>query len=432
MDRLRLLIVSYHFPPAAGGGVQRVLGWAKYLPRHGVDVEVLAPDDPGWFQRGGVEAPDGTVVHRSRNRGPTSVLPEREVAARGGMRRLARKASLQPRRLLFPDIHVGWSLSAIPAGRRIIREQGIDAVLSTSPPRTTHRIAAALSRDGGVPWVADYRDSWLDPPHLRVDRPAVRAHHALDVRYANRLMRQASLITTVSEPLAADLRRRHPERSVEIIPNGVDLERLETLPEAPPLVSGAPREDRFVVSYTVNFFGRQSPQTFLAGLEALLERRPELADHLAVRFVGQLKAQDHARIDGNEQLCRVVERVDFLPWAEVLAEQRAADLLFLYVAPGRGSGGVFTGKVFEYVAAARPILALVPHDNVAAQLVRDAGTGIVVDPEDIPAIADALEREFDEWAGRGRHDPVVPGPVLESISREPQAARLAELLRGLA
>lgn len=412
--------------------MQRVLGWAKYLPRHGVDVEVLAPDDPGWPQRGGVEAPAGTVVHRSRNRGPTSVPPERELAASGGMRRLARRASRQTRWLLFPDIHVGWSLSAIPAGRRIVREPGIDAVLSTSPPKTTHRIAAALSRDSAVPWVADYRDSWLDLPHLRLDRPAVRARHALDVRYANRLMRQASLITTVSEPLAADLHRRHPERTVEVIPNGMDLERLETLPEAPPLVSGAARESRFVVSYTGNFFGRQSPQTFLAGLEALLERRPELADHLAVRFVGRLKAQDHARIDGNEQLCRVVERVDFLPWAEVLAEQRAADLLFLYVAPGRGSAGVFTGKVFEYVAAARPILALVPHDNVAAQLVRDAGTGIVVDPEDVQAIAAALEHELDEWAGHGRHDAVVPGPVLESISRERQAARLAELLRGLA
>jgi glycosyltransferase involved in cell wall biosynthesis len=432
MDRLRLLIVSYHFPPAAGGGVQRVLAWAKYLPRDGVDVEVLAPDDPGWLQRGGVEAPDGTVVHRSRNRGPTSVLPERELASAGWVRRLAHKASLRARWLLFPDIRVGWSLSAIPAGRRIVRERGIDAVLSTSPPRTTHRIGAALSRDTGVPWVADYRDSWLDLPHLRLDRPAARARHALDVRYANRLMRQASLITTVSEPLAADLRRRHPERTVEVIPNGVDLERLDSLPEAPPLVSGAPREDRFVVSYTGNFFGRQSPQTFLAALEAVLERRPDVADRLVVRFVGEVQAQDHARIEGNEELRHVIERVDFLPWPEALAEQRAADLLLLYVAPGRGSEGVFTGKVFEYVAAARPILALVPHDNVAVQLVRDAGTGIVVDPDDVPAITAALEHEFDEWAAHVRHNPVVPRPVLESISRERQSARLAELLRGLA
>lgn len=431
MDRIRVLIVSYYFPPAAGGGVQRVLAWAKYLPRYGVDVDVLAPDDPGWLQQGGLEPPPGVKVHRARNRSPRAVVPGQELARRRGLRRIVRRIALQPRRLLFPDIHIGWSIAAVPEGRRAVRERGIDVVLSSSPPKTTHVIAARVAARAGIPWVADYRDSWLDLPHLRLDKTAVRIRHALDVRYANRLMRRARTATTVSEPLAADLRRRHPWLDVHALPNGFDFEQETDLPEPPPLAGGVGRGERFVVSYTGNFFGRQSPQTFLRAVAQLLGRRPELTDRMVVRFIGQLKPADHRLIDGYPPLQRVVERLDFLPHREILAEQRAADVLFLYVAPGRGSQGVYTGKVFEYVAAQRPILALVPADNVCAELVQAAGTGTVIDPDDETGTAAALEAQIDDWLANGRPEPQVPREVLERISREHQVAALADLLRGV-
>jgi hypothetical protein len=119
----------------------------------------------------------------------------------------------------------------------------------------------------------------------------------------------------------------------------------------------------------------------------------------------------------------------------VLAQQAAADLLLLYVAPGPGSAGVVTGKLFEYLASGRPVLALVPPDGTAAGWVRDARAGEVVAPDDVPAITTALVRAWDTWLERGRvqsPDLDLPTDVRDSIDRSQQVGRLAEVLRAVA
>src|SRR5690606_38065933 len=122
----------------------------------------------------------------------------------------------------------------------------------------------------------------------------------------------------------------------------------------------------FVVAYTGNFFGRQNAASFLDAVERAAAAEPELAGDLLVRFMGGLKPVEQQRIEQGG-LASLVEHSTFVRHDDVLAQQRAADLLLLYVAPGTGSQGVFTGKVFEYLAARRPVLALAPEDNVAAR-----------------------------------------------------------------
>ncbi len=408
-----------------------MLKWCRYLPKNGVEVHVLAPDDPKWIDAGGgLEVPAGTVVHRTKNLSPTSVRPTDAVAAaRGPVRRVLRKIALQPRRMLVPDMHVGWSVTAVRRGIDVVRAQGIEAVISTSPPETTHLIAARIARACDVPWIADFRDSWLDLPHLRTDRASVRYKHAVNTRMATRIMSRSAAITTVSEPLANDLRNRHPGIPVHVITNGIDMQDCENLPGPPPLAGGRAREDVCVIAYTGNFFGRQSPQSFLRALSDMLDRRPELIDRVVVRFVGGLTAADHAFIDRSAVLQHVIERIPFMDYRDVLAEQRAADILLLYVAPGPNSQGVYTGKVFEYVAAERPVLALVPHDNVCVELLHQAGLGICVPPDDHASITRMLETEVDRRLGEGRIEYRVPAHVLAAISREAQAEQVAHLLR---
>jgi len=420
---VRVLIVSYYFPPAAGGGVQRVLKWAKYLPQSGVEVHVLTPDDPKWIDSGGgLRVQPGTHVHRTKNYSPRSVRPSTSVAqARSPLSRLGRKLLNQPRRVLFPDIHVGWSLTAVRAGVKLVRECGIDVIVSTSPPETDHLIARRIARKTGIPWVADYRDSWLDLPHLRLDRPAVRRKHAVAVRTATRWMRAAAAITTVSEPLAADLRRRHPETPVTVIENGVDLADLAGMPEPP-------ANERFTAIYTGNFFGRQSPEVLLDALELLARETPAIVDDVSVRMIGGVKPGDDARIAASPALSAIVSREPMMDYDDTLATQRSADLLLLYVAPGPGSAGVFTGKVFEYVAAARPVLAMVPAGNVCIELLTSAGSGIVVDPTNAIQIAAALREELALWNLEGRRSVDVPETVLQRVSRQGQAKQLVAVL----
>ena len=438
---MRALLVTYYFPPAGGGGVQRVLGWCRHLPAFDVEVTVLAPAEPHWVDADPtLVIPPATQVIRTIDPSPAAVIPREALAGTRGLRRIGRWLSLQPRRFALPDIHVRWRRpavrAALDAARQLPAHERWDVVISSSPPETTHVVARDIARALDLPWVADFRDSWLDLPHLRLDRVGPRIKHARSVRLARRVLRHASAITTVSEPLAVDLRRHHPHARVHVIENGV--ERTDVA-RAEPRAEGYRERDRFVVLYTGNFFGRQSPATLLDAVEQAVAEDPALAQDLVLRFIGGLKPVDRDRIAGSTQLASVVDHVEFLRHDDVLAHQRAADLLYLYVAPGTRSAGVFTGKVFEYVAARRPVLALVPADNVCVELLDAAGStrhggGARVDPDDVAAIAAALHRAHGAWVGardEPRTDIDVPPAVLDRIDRASGARQLRDVLTSV-
>jgi glycosyltransferase involved in cell wall biosynthesis len=428
---VHVLLVTYYFPPAGGGGVQRVLSWCRHLADHDIDVTVVAPEEPHWVdQDTTLVIPPTTRVIRTADPSPAAVIPRDALAEVRGLRRLWRRLTLQPRRFAVPDIHRRWRAPAVRAA--LTSGEQYDLVLSSSPPETTHLVARDIARKLGIPWIADYRDSWLDLPHLRMSSMGVRWKHRRNVRLATKLMRDAAAAVTVSEPLAEDLRRRHPGLDVTVIENGIETAEVT---RAHTRAEGFRDRGRFVIAYTGNFFGRQSADSFIEGVERAIATHPDLEHDLLVRFVGGLKPHELERAAA---LGDVFEHVRFLRHDDVLAQQRAADLLMLYVAPGRGSRGVFTGKVFEYVAARRPVLALAPSGNVAAALLDRAGStvapgGARVDPDDAEAISSAI---LDAWRTWREHDQAlpdidVPADVLASIDRADGARRLAELMRRI-
>src|SRR6266511_3510506 len=170
---VKLLLVSFYFPPAGGGGVQRPLKLATHLPASGIETHVLAPDDPKWIHPDDeLPVPTKAWVHRAHYLGPKGRKPAEELHGLEGLDRIARQAALMSRRFLVPDENVTWNLTAVPKAIQIIREHGIDVVLTTSPPPSVHLIGAAAKAATGVRWVADLRDSLATHPHRRADSPA--------------------------------------------------------------------------------------------------------------------------------------------------------------------------------------------------------------------------------------------------------------------
>ena len=173
---MKVLLVTMYFPPSGGGGVQRPLKFATHLPAHGIETHVLAPDDAKWiYSDPGLVPPTQAWIHRARYLGPRSRKLADDLHGRHGLDRLSRQVRSLSRRVLVPDENVGWNLTAIPAAVRIARAEGIDVVLTTSPPNSVHLIGAAVKRITGARWVADLRDSVGAHPHRRVERAPVRA-----------------------------------------------------------------------------------------------------------------------------------------------------------------------------------------------------------------------------------------------------------------
>lgn len=207
----------------------------------------------------------------------------------------------------------------------------------------------------GIPWIADLRDSWLDLPHLDRNRFSVKCKSYLLTSYARRIFRNVSALITVSDPIRDKLQKRYPDTPCFTIPNGFEPDDILRASQKP---MGFIERDRFTISYTGNFFGKQSPQGLLDAIELAVEQNPSLQNDLLIRF--GVKQRDIQRISNDPILSEVIEQVGFVRHDDVLAYQRSSEALFIFIADGAGSEGVFTGKVFEYLAAHRPIIMETP------------------------------------------------------------------------
>ena len=210
---MRVLIVAFYFPPAGGGGVQRTLKFCKFLPEHGVEVHVLTPYDPKWFARDEhlLEAiPATTTVHRCRFLGPRSTSHADALEGRSRLGRLGTEARYAYQRALIPDKATPWLATAVPAGIGVVRRHDIDVIMSTSPPGSTHLVAEAIATATRRPFVADFRDSWLDNPHRRYDKAGVRAKRAVESRMAASVGRRATALTAATGSIAQEIGHLHP------------------------------------------------------------------------------------------------------------------------------------------------------------------------------------------------------------------------------
>ena len=410
--------MTMYFPPAGGGGVQRSLKLAQYLPALGIETHVLAPDDPKWVHRDPeLRAPTQAWIHRARYLGPRARKPAEELRAADGFERALVQAQVTARRLLLPDASVTWNVTAIPAAVRIVRQEGIDVILTTSPPGSVHLVGAAVQRLTDARWIADLRDPLVANQHRRDDTAAARTRQAANEQVARLVARQADAISCVSEAIAAEMRGFEPRGQVRVIGNGCDFDDFAGLE-----YTAGPR---FRITHTGSFFGKRDPRPFLQAF-----RDADL--DAVVRFVGDFRSTDREwaeQLDLGDRL----ELVDYLPRAESLRMQRDSEALLLLVPEAGGRGkGVLSGKVYEYLAAGRPILAVVPPDGAAADLVRETGAGVVAAPDDVAGIRDALIELHRQYANGGLAAVELEAGDEERLSRRARVEEMAALVREVA
>jgi len=415
---MKVLLVTMYFPPAGGGGVQRPLKLAQYLPALGIETHVLAPDDPKWVHRDPeLRVPTQAWIHRVRYVGLRARKPAEELRRAEGVEKALVHAQVTARRLLMPDASVTWNLTAIPAAIRIARREGIDAVITTSPPGSIHFVGAAVQKATGARWLADLRDPIVANQQRRADTTATRARQAVNQRLARLVSRRADAVSCVSEAIADEVRGMDPRGVVRTIANGCDFDDFAGLEYRP-----APR---FRITHAGSFFGKRDPRPFLqafhdSGLDAV------------ARFVGDFRSSDREWADALELGDRL-QLAEYAPRAESLRFQRDSEALLLLVpdADGRGKG-VLSGKVFEYLAAGRPILAVVPPDGAAAELIRETRAWMVVAPDDVDGIRAALEELHARFLDGGLPAVELSADARDRLSRRARVEEMATLLREIA
>lgn len=375
---MRVLIISCFFPPGDRIADLRAGKWAKYLRLMGVDVAVLtAIPDPRKPPLTPLEIPEELVVRtpmfrlsrtkQEEARRPASSEPDTQSHA-SLITRMGRavKKCLYLNDVRMPDNSIGWYPYAIRAGRRTMRAEHYDCIVSTSGPVTSHFLAHRLQRNFGCPWIADYRDLWSQN-HLTT--------LPWGWRHADRLMEKrtisnAAVLTTVSEPLANRLRELH-DKPVEVITNGYDPDDYAVVSLPPERM----RRDCFVLSYMGALYSRRDPAMLFRAVRQLASEHVAHPEIFRIFFYGQ----DHSFAWRRAMECGVQEYVDInnpVSYYESLALQRASTALLLVEEQSEKAEGVLTGKLFEYMGAERPILAIGHERSAVGNLLQKTNAGI--------------------------------------------------------
>ncbi len=411
-----------------GAGVQRALKFVRYLADFGVQSVVLAGDDAGYLQDPSLlaELPAGLRVLRVPHRTAlarllalrTATTPSSAqgpaAAGRPGVSAATRDILLDTWAALhWPDDRGGWARRAYAAARRLVDEEGIEMVLSTSPPVAAHALARRLARAAGLPWVSDWRDLWTDNPGY--SSPSWR--RAADERLERRWLTDADGVVTVTPSWQRLLQSRVlPPRQVAFIPNGYDESDFEAPCPVPP------PDGQWRLVHVGTLYGHQTPVPLLAAVDQLLARYPETRGRVVIRLVGACGSRFVPALAAFEaRWPRAIEVIGVVDHASAVAEMRQADVLLLLVGGGRAARGVLPGKLFEYLRAGKPMLVVGEPGGDAASLAVSYGDARVAAESDAPGIAASIWDLFSRTSG------AVANPQLSRISRFERRALAGEL-----
>lgn len=421
----RVLIISYYFPPAGGPGVQRIMGLVRHLPAFGWDPVVLTVEGGTFFNRDEeslARVPASVPVYRARAFEPFALynrvrgkpadeaLPIGTVGQGGGA--LSARLSHWVRANLFiPDARIGWIPSAVAAGKRIVKEERIDAILTSSPPQTVHLIGRRVARRTGLPWIADFRDPWTQI-YYNAELPRCGAVRRLDLRLEQGVVRSASELVMINEMVRDSLGPAAARGN--IIPNGYEEEDFAG--------ELAPTTERFELVYSGNIIPLHAPGPFLEALASLRAEDREFCAAAKLVFVGTVHPAVREQIE-RVGLAGATEFTGFVSHAEAVRRLRRATIA-LFIGPAN----LLTSKIFEYLAAGRPILALAPPGGDVDRLIQSVGREPVVPADDVAAVRAELERLFALW----KQDSLPvrrPMEGVEHLSRRSQTGQIARLLR---
>lgn len=375
-----VLIVSYYFPPAGGPGVQRVLKFCKFLPQFGFRPIVLTvengefpAEDSSLFK----DIPPETVIHRTFIPEPYFIYKKftgMKKSEKFGVAFVKKDANTKESwreklavwtrgNFFIPDARVWWRLTAVSAGKRLVKKHGIEVVFSSGPPHSVHLIANSIRKSAGISWVADFRDPWTGIDYyakLRLSRFADWLHH----HFEKTVLTEADQIIVVSDSMKRDF-GKITSKPISVIPNGFDAEELPANPILPP-------DAKLVVSYIGNMYPVSNWNSVFSTFRNWIEKYPELKTQLELKFAGNEdgSVMSLAIENGLEPNLNLL---GYLPHDKALDELFASTAVLLVINMDPGNEHVLTGKLFEYLSTGKPILFSGPIPGDAWTLLEKAG-----------------------------------------------------------
>lgn len=426
----RVLIISYYWPPAGGGGVQRWLKMTKYLPEFGWTPIIYTPSNgespvedqsllkevhpqveviqsPIWEPYGFYKKFTGKkksekVYSGFINDKKESFTQKLSVFIRGNF--------------FIPDARKFWIKPGAKFLSDYLSKNKVDAIISTGPPHTTHLIANAVAQKNDIPWIADFRDPWTNIDfydQLRLTSWADKKHRRLE----QLVLKNATKIITVSQHWSEDFKKLS-NREVEVIRNGFDHADFGQ--------NTHQLDKKFSICHIGSMNKDRNPDTLWKVL-ARKTKDQTFADKLVIKLIGQV---DHSILQSIEQhgLTPYLQNIAFMPHSDAITELEKSQVLLLPINDTPNSLGVVPGKIYEYLGARRPVIGIGPLQGDSAAILADSGAGKMFDYSDETSMTTYVDDLFNQYLTGNLS--VAEGEIMK-YSRKNMAKKYSELLEDL-
>ena len=435
----KVLIITTHFAPDIHVGAKRMTKFAKYLPLYGWEPIILTKEVSeyhGIDQTLLQELPTDSPIYRVKGwrlsgdqTSPAQTTPENAIQGKQVRAVFQHHLIKAANFLLFYDY--SWLLPAFLTARRLVRENNIRVIYSSSPNPEAHLVALLLRLTLPVKWICEFRDPWtlvhFYYPHISfIQRKSDKYLEVLTLRCSDHIVSVGQVLKEELIKLGGNL---HQDK-VSVIYNGYDKDDFLSN------VAAVEKEDRCVITYVGTWGPGRSPEYFLEALAGLLRHSPDMKERLRINFIGEFKYSPDLekrirRYIEQTNLSDVVSIIPWLPYKEALARLLASDILLLVERPESCTNNnlwVVTSKIFLYLYARKPILALLPSGGEAARIIRETSAGETVVPTDVDRIEDKI---YDLYKRFESGELTCNTTKIERFERRIQTGMLAEIFDSM-
>lgn len=423
----KVLIITYYWPPAGGPGVQRWLKFVKYLPEFTIDPVVFIPENPTYpikdEQLQNEVSSDLEIIKFPINepyKFAKMFSKDKTQQMSAGLITNHKKQTFLEKILLWvrgnvfiPDARIGWVNPSINYLKSYIETHPIDTIITTGPPHSVHLIGLGLKKMLPIRWIADFRDPWTSIGYhkeLKLSAKAAEQHKLLE----KRVLTQADEII-VTSPTTKKEFEQITNQPIQVITNGYDVEYVEK----------QPLDNKFSLAHIGSLLSERNPRVLWKALRELVKEDEQFAKDFELKLVGKVSSDV---IDAIEEfkLTPYLNNMGYVSHQEALIQQRTSQVLLLIEIDSYLTKGIIPGKLYEYMAAERPILGIGPEEADFANILKSTNAGVFCQYDEKDIIKEHLLNYYRLFK---ENNLKVYAMGLQYYSRKKLTEKLAEIIK---
>jgi len=426
---LKVLLITYYWPPAGGPGVQRWLKFVKYFREFGIEPVVYIPENPTYPLIDDsliFEIPEGLQILKHPIFEPyrfAQVFSKKEATTISkGIIAKETKQSLMQRVLLYirgnffiPDARTYWVKPSVKFLEKYIIDSNIDTIITTGPPHSIHLIGEELQKKVSIKWLADFRDPWTTIGYhhkLKLTKRSIQKHQQLEKK----------VLTTADHLVVTSFTTKQEfgkitTKPISVVTNGYDAEDVEDIQ----------LDKKFTISHIGSLLSGRNPEQLWQVLNDLTQENPSFAKAFLLQLVGAV-SEDVLSSIKKAGLSNFIENRGYVSHKEAIEIQRSSQVLLLIEIDSAETRCIIPGKLFEYMISKRPILAIGPQGADIATLITETNAGKFLEYHEYSEMKKELLLLFEKYQ-EGKLIAETKG--VEKYSRRELTREMSILLKGL-